>query len=212
MIKPNPTAAPTIPITRTIAAVPRMVLPPNLNPHVLFCHRILQRANRSGASASAPNRIATKTPPIAFAMASEHVVAGSGGTWWPTHPDLVEPPRPHVVLQSQQRVSACCADQKASLPEMPSSREASGSSSVCSSWGWSSSSTTPSGDGRTQERGSSRCPYWLGSVGAIAYGPPALLVGVSTACCAILLPLMVWGGIVSRRAGTSWPQGQEPDS
>jgi uncharacterized membrane protein len=43
-------------------------------------------------------------------------------------------------------------------------------------------------------------------------GPAAFLVGVSTACCAIVLPLMIWGGIVSRRAGTSWPDRQEPDS
>jgi len=55
-------------------------------------------------------------------------------------------------------------------------------------------------------------PVLAGLSGAIAYGPPAMLVGVSTVCCAILLPLMIWGGIVSRRAGTSWPHGQEPDS
>jgi hypothetical protein len=54
-------------------------------------------------------------------------------------------------------------------------------------------------------------PALAGLGGTIAYGPPALLVGVSMACCAILVPLMVWGGIVSRRAGTSWPDGQEPD-
>jgi hypothetical protein len=46
----------------------------------------------------------------------------------------------------------------------------------------------------------------------IAGGPAELLVGVSTASCAILLPLVIWGGIVSRREGTSWPQRQEPDS
>ncbi len=55
-------------------------------------------------------------------------------------------------------------------------------------------------------------PVLAGLGGTIAYGPPGVLVGVSMACCAILLPLMVWGGVVSRREGTSWPHGQEPDS
>jgi O-antigen/teichoic acid export membrane protein len=55
-------------------------------------------------------------------------------------------------------------------------------------------------------------PVLAGLGAMVANGPAAFLVGVSTAGCAILLPLMIWGGIVSRRAGTSWPDGQEPDS